>query len=78
MKEFKNNLGEVNYDYRDENLLAYMGNKKKLVRILSTTESGAVVAYEIVNKPGNVFNPLIEKGKNVEEFQILGEQLKLF
>lgn len=78
MKEFKNKLGEVNYDYRDENLLAYMGNKKKLVKILSTTESGAVVAYEIVNKPENVFNPLIKKGKNVEQFIILGNQLKLF
>lgn len=63
---------------REKNLLAYMGKKKKLVRILTMTETGAVAQYEFLNEPGNVYIPLIEEGRNVEEFEIIGEQISLF
>ena len=66
------------YIHRDKTLLAYMGKKKKLVRILSTTEAGAVAQYELVDELGVIYMPLIENGKNVEKFEILGEQLNLF
>ena len=59
--------------HRDKNILAYMGKRKKLVRILSMTESGAVAQYESVDEPGNIYMPLIVDGKNVEQFEIIGE-----
>ncbi|WFA10360.1 hypothetical protein [Tissierella sp. Yu-01] len=62
---------------RNKNLLAYMGKNRKLVRVLTMTESGAIVQYELVDEPGKVYMPLIVKGKNVERFEILGEQLTL-
>lgn len=64
--------------HRDKNLLAYMGKSKKLVRVLTTTSTGAVAQYEPVDEPGHIYLPLIENGKNVEKFEILGEQLSLF
>ncbi|CAK7083124.1 hypothetical protein [Tissierella sp.] len=64
--------------HRDKTLLAHMGKKKTLVRILSMTDTGAVTQYELVDEPGNKYMPLIVDGKNVEEFEILGEQLNLF
>ncbi|WMM26689.1 hypothetical protein RBU61_08420 [Tissierella sp. MB52-C2] len=64
--------------HRDKTLLAHMGKKKELVRILSITETGAVAHYELVDEPGVVYMPLIVNGRNIEEFKILGEQLSLF
>ena len=58
---------------RDRNLLAYMGKKKRLIRILSMTDAGAVAQYELADDPGNIYMPLIENGKNVEQFEIIGE-----
>lgn len=52
--------------HRDKNLLAYMGKKKRLVRVLATTETGAVVQYEPLDELGNIYMSLIENGKNVE------------
>lgn len=63
--------------HRDKNLLALMGKKKRLVRILATTETGAVVQYEPLDEIGNTYMPLIENGKNVEDFEIVGEQMSL-
>lgn len=63
--------------HRDKNLLAYMGKNKKLVRVLSTTSTGAVAQHEPIDNPGSRYMPLIEEGKNVEHFEILGEQLSL-
>lgn len=54
-----------------------MGEGKKLVRILATTSTGAVMTYELVDKPGVTHRALIENGKNAEKFEILGEQLSL-
>lgn len=60
-------------------MLAYMGKKRKLVNILTTTETGAVAQYEPVDEPGNRFMPLIVDGKNVETFEIVkGEQISMF
>ena len=64
--------------HRDKTLLAHMGKKKELVKILSITETGAVAQYELVDEPGTVYMPPIINGKNVEKFEILGEQLSLF
>jgi len=66
------------YIHRDKTLLAYMGKRKKLVRVLSTTETGAIAQYEFIDEPGVIYMPLIVNGKNVEKFEILGEQLNLF
>lgn len=63
---------------RNKNLLAYMGKNKKLVRVLTMTEDGAVAQYEFLNEPGNVYMSLIEEGRNVEKFEIIGEQISLF
>lgn len=60
-------------------MLAYWGKKRKLIKILRLTETGAVAQYEPVDEPGMIFAPLIENGKNVEEFEIIkNEQLSLF
>lgn len=61
----------------DKNILAYMGKKKRLVRVLTMTESGAIAQYELVANPGQIFMPLIVDGENVEKFEIIGEQLKM-
>lgn len=78
MKTIRGWDNKIVYLHRDKNLLAYMGKRKKLVRVLTTTESGAVAQCELVDKPGVVFMPLIEGGKNVEDFEILGNQLSWF
>lgn len=62
---------------RDKNLLAYMGEKKILVRVISMTQSGAITQYETDDNLGNIYMPLIVDGRNVEEFKIVGEQLTL-
>lgn len=60
-------------------MLAYRGKKKQLVNILSFTETGAVKQYEPYDQPGNRFMPLVENGKNVEEFRIIeNKQMSLF
>ncbi|CAK7002479.1 hypothetical protein [Tissierella sp.] len=69
---------KIVHTHRDKTLLAYMGKRKQLVRILTTTSTGAVSKYEFVDKPGITHTPLVVDGKNVDNFEILGEQLKLF
>lgn len=64
--------------HRDKILLAYMGKKKSLVRVLSTTATGAVAQYESLDAPGIIYMPLIEDGKNIECFEIVGVQINLF
>ena len=60
-------------------MLAYRGSKKKLVNILSFTETGAIKQYEPYDQPGNRFMPLIENGKNVEKFEIIeNKQICMF
>ena len=60
-------------------MLAYRGKKKRLINILSFTETGAVKQYEPYDQPGNRFMPLVENGKNVEKFEIVeNEQMSLF
>lgn len=58
--------------HRDKNILAFMGKKKRLVRVLATTETGVVVLYEPLDELGNIYMPLIKDGKNVEDFEIVG------
>lgn len=53
-------------------MLAYKG--KQLVRILRITETGAIALYEPVDEPGNLYMPLIENGKNVEEFKFIDQK----
>lgn len=60
--------------HRDKNMLAYMGEDKQLVRVLTTTKNGAVVQCELVDEPGKVLLPPIKNGKNVDKFIIIGEQ----
>lgn len=50
-----------------------MGKKKRLVRVLATTETGVVVLYEPLDELGNIYMPLIKDGKNVEDFEIVGD-----
>ena len=64
--------------HRNKNLLAYMGEEKQLVRILTILENGAVAQYELVDEPGIVCMPLIENDRNVDSFEIIGDQLMLF
>lgn len=62
----------------NKNMLAYYGKSKRLIRVLTITESGAIAQYEVVGEEGIVYMPLIENGKNVEEIEIIGEQTTLF
>lgn len=62
---------------KDKSILACMGKKKRLVRVLTITETGAVAQYEFADEPGIIYIPLIENGKNVDTFEIIGEQLSL-
>lgn len=78
MKTIRGWDNKMIYLHTDKNLLAHMGKRKELVRVLTTTELGAVAQYELFDKPGITFMPLIENGKNVEFFEILGNQLSLF
>lgn len=64
--------------HRDKNLLASMGKKKRLVRVLAITETGAIAQYELIDEPGVIYMPLIDNGKNFEHFEIVGEQMSLF
>ncbi|MDU4890985.1 MAG: hypothetical protein E6344_18210 [Clostridium sp.] len=58
-------------------MLAYKG--KQLVNILSFTKSGAVKQYEPVDRPGYRIMPLIENGKNIEEFKVIENyQISMF
>ena len=59
--------------HRDKNILAFMGKMKRLVRVLATTETGAEVLYEPLDELGNIDKPLIKDGKNVEDFEIVGD-----
>ena len=57
----------------ENSMLAYVGKSKKLVKVLKTTETGAVVLYEPADEPGKIYMPLIENGKNVENFEFMEE-----
>ena len=61
-------------------MLAYWGKKKELVEIVNI-ENGVIYAiYYITGKhKGNLCLPLVENGKNVENFEIVeNEQLSMF
>jgi hypothetical protein len=57
-------------------MLARWGRKKALVKIHRMENK---VAYLIEEPPGSgsFYLPLVEGGKNLEEFEIVGEQMSL-
>lgn len=54
-------------------LQAWDLKRKRLINVLSMTESGAIIQYSPVDEPGMVFAPLIENGKNVEPYEIISD-----
>lgn len=53
--------------------------KKRLIKVIRFTASGAIAQFEYVDEPGNKFMPLIVDGKNVEVFEKVSEkQMSLF
>ncbi len=60
-------------------MLAYWGKKRRLVKI-QKIKNGVIYAYSIVGEhEGNWYFPLVEKGRNVEEFELVeNEQLSIF
>ena len=57
-------------------MLARWGRKKALVKI-HRMENNVVYLIEEPPGSGSFYLPLVEGGKNVEEFEIVGEQMSL-
>jgi hypothetical protein len=60
-----------------KNVLALRGKRKKLVRI-ARMENGVVYLTEEPPGSGTYYLPLVENGKNVEEFELLKEEQLTF
>lgn len=58
-------------------MLAYQGKHKKLVKV-HRMENGVVYLTEEPPGSGMFYLPLVENGKNVEEFEILEQEQMSF
>lgn len=53
--------------------LRVMRNRSQLVKV-EREEDGVIVAYSLPGEPGSWYFPLIEKGKNVDNYKILSRE----
>ena len=57
---------------------AYDVKRKRIVNV-EREENGVIIAYSLPGEPGGWYFPLIEKGKNVEPYEIIkNEQISMF
>lgn len=56
---------------------AYDVKRKRIVNV-EREENGVIIAYSLPGEPGNWYFPLIENGKNVEPYELIGEQISMF
>lgn len=56
---------------------AYDVKHRRIVNV-ERNEGDTIIAYSLPGRPEEWFFPLIEKGKNVDQFEILPEQISLF